>query len=160
MDERQPIRVMIVDEHAVVRREPGAVLLTGEDLQQVAAACCGEQAERLFTQQDVYVILMDLIAGAISYLLKNVDICELAEAIRAAHAGHPTLAPEPDYNLTQREQEVLALLAQGMSNPQIAAALVVSRSTVKFHVSSILSKLQVSSRTEAVALALHKHLVT
>jgi NarL family two-component system response regulator LiaR len=113
-------------------------------------------------------------AGAISYLLKNVTADELAEAIRAAHAGRPTLAPEataalihaatrpsePDYDLTPREKEVLTLMSQGLSNPEIAEKLVVSRSTVKFHVSSILSKLDVDGRTEAVALAIKEHLVT
>ena len=107
-------------------------------------------------------------------MLKNVSAAELAEAIRAAHAGRSTLAPEataalihaatrpaePDYELTPRELEVLALMVQGLSNPDIAAELVVSRSTVKFHVSSILSKLGVESRTEAVAMALKQNLVS
>jgi NarL family two-component system response regulator LiaR len=64
------------------------------------------------------------------------------------------------FDLTDRELQVLKLLAQGLNNNQIAEKLVVSRSTVKFHVSSILSKLAVSSRTEAVALALKNHLVS
>jgi NarL family two-component system response regulator LiaR len=112
-------------------------------------------------------------AGAIGYLLKNVGADELADAIRSAHAGRPTLAPEaaqvliqasrqpmkPGNDLTEREREVLSLLVKGMSNNDIADRLVVSRSTVKFHVSSILSKLSVSSRTEAVALALNHKLV-
>jgi NarL family two-component system response regulator LiaR len=115
-------------------------------------------------------------AGAISYLLKNVSAEELAKAIRAAHAGRSTLAPEaaevlihtartsgtplPGHDLTEREREVLALMVGGYNNTEISDKLVVSKSTVKFHVSNILSKLHVSSRTEAVALALQKNLVS
>jgi NarL family two-component system response regulator LiaR len=112
-------------------------------------------------------------AGAIGYLLKNVSADELADAIRAAHAGRPTLAPEaaqaliqstrrpqsPSYDLTERELEVLALMIEGLSNPEIADRLVVSYSTAKFHVSNVLSKLGVASRTEAVSLALKQKLV-
>jgi NarL family two-component system response regulator LiaR len=112
-------------------------------------------------------------AGAMSYLLKNVSADQLADAIRAAHAGRPTLAPEAaqaliratrrppklGYDLTEREREVLALMVEGLTNPDIAQRLVVSRSTVKFHVSHILSKLAAESRTEAVALALRHDLL-
>jgi two-component system, NarL family, response regulator LiaR len=112
-------------------------------------------------------------AGALSYLLKNVSADELARAIRAARAGQPTLAPEatqalihrairppaPGHDLSPREREVLALLVQGLSNPKIAGELTLGRSTVKFHVSSILGKLGVQSRTEAVALAVQHKLV-
>jgi NarL family two-component system response regulator LiaR len=111
-------------------------------------------------------------SGAISYLLKNVSAGELAAAIRAAHAGRATLAPEAAQalihstqvarlgrELTDREREVLALLIEGLSNAEIAARLVISQSTAKFHVSSILSKLEVGSRAEAVSLALQHHLI-
>jgi NarL family two-component system response regulator LiaR len=113
-------------------------------------------------------------AGAIGYLLKNVTVDELAEAVRGAYAGRSTLAPEAaealiqtaarqperDYDLTPREQEVLALLVEGLSNPDIAERLSVSRSTARAHVSNILSKLEVSNRAEAIALALRQKLVT
>src|SRR5262249_40217646 len=105
-------------------------------------------------------------AGAIGYLLKNVTPDELANAIRAAHRGRGTLAPEAaevpihgpvhqdepplGHDLTEREREVLDLMVKGLDNNKIAETLVVSRSTVKFHVSNILSKLFVNSRTEAV----------
>ena len=115
-----------------------------------------------------------LAAGAISYLLKNVSADELARAIRDAAAGRSTLAPEaarvlvqatrpangPGTDLTEREREVLNLVAQGRSNQQIAEAMVISIATVKAHVSSILSKLGVTSRAEAIAYAIKHKLVT
>jgi two-component system, NarL family, response regulator LiaR len=125
-----------------------------------------------FKEQDT--VQNALQAGAIGYLLKDVSANELARAIRAAHAGRATLAPEatqalvqaanqppaPGHDLTERERVVLALLVEGLNNTQIAARLVVSPSTIKSHVSNILSKLGVSSRSEAVALALRSGLVT
>jgi NarL family two-component system response regulator LiaR len=124
-----------------------------------------------FTEEDL--VRRALQAGAIGYLLKDASAAELAAAIRAAKAGRPTLAPEaaqvliraatqprgPGDDLTPREREVLALLAEGRTNPQIAARLVVSRATVKFHISSILAKLGAGSRTEAVAFAFQHRLV-
>jgi len=115
-----------------------------------------------------------LAAGAISYLLKNVTSDELAKAIRDAASGKSTLSPEaarvlirstrptrqPGFELTEREREVLNLVVQGMSNQQIAEALVISITTVKAHISSILSKLEVSSRAEAIAYAIKNKLVT
>jgi NarL family two-component system response regulator LiaR len=115
-----------------------------------------------------------LAAGAISYLIKNVTSDELAKAIRDAVSGRSTLSPEaarvliqatrpakqPLFELTEREQEVLKLVVQGQSNQQIADALVISITTVKAHISNILSKLQVSSRTEAIAYAIKHKLAT
>jgi NarL family two-component system response regulator LiaR len=112
-------------------------------------------------------------AGAIGYLLKDVSAVDLAKAIRDAHAGRATLSPEtaqtlvetanqppaPGLNLTERERDVLALMVEGLINAKIAAKLIVSPYTIKSHVSNILAKLGVTSRTEAVALALRHKLV-
>ncbi len=212
MTDDQTIRVMIVDDHAVVRSGLGAFLSTFDDFDLVGEAENGKDAVRLTGTLQPHVIVMDLVmpemdgatatrlirqqypgvqiialtsfreeglvqgalqAGAISYLLKNVSANELARAIRAAYSGRSTLSPEaaevliqaatqpraPTYDLTSREHDVLVLMVKGLSNGEIAEKLVVSSSTVKFHVSNILSKLNVSSRTEAVALALQQHLV-
>ena len=115
-------------------------------------------------------------SGAIGYLLKNVTSDELANPIRAAYRGRSTLAPEAaevlihaathqdtppvGHDLTEREREVLDLMVKGLDNNKIAETLVVSRSTVKFHVSNILSKLYATSRTEAVVVAIQHHLVS
>ena len=205
------IRVLIADDHAMVRSGLAAFLMANEDLELVGEASNGVEAVRACAKVRPDVVLMDLVmpgmdgataireihavqpdvqvialtsfpeedlvqraleSGAISYLLKNVSADELAEAIRRAKAGRSTLAPEAaqalilrarqpvqTYDLTQREREVLALMVKGLSNPEIAQRLIVGRSTAKFHVSSVLTKLGVSSRTEAVALALQHHLV-
>ena len=119
-------------------------------------------------------IMNALEAGAIGYLTKDISAEELAWAIRAAHSGRATLSPDvsqalvqaankspaPGSDLTEREREVLALMVEGLNNTQIAGKLSVSPSTVKSHVSNILSKLGVSSRTEAVTLAFRHKLVT
>jgi NarL family two-component system response regulator LiaR len=208
------IRVMIVDDHAVVRSGLSTFLMTCDDMELVAEVASGEQAIRLCSETQPDVVLMDLVmpgmdgatatrkireqcpdiqvialtsfkeqdlvqgalqAGAIGYLLKDVSADELANAIRAAFAGKPTLAPEAaealiqatrhpaekiGFDLTDREREVLALMVEGLNNNQIADRLVVSHSTAKFHVSSILSKLGAASRTEAVSIALQNDLVT
>ena len=212
MTAAKPIRVMIVDDHAVVRGGLKFFLLGFDDLELAGEAEDGEEALRLCDQIHPDVILMDMMmpgidgatatqairqrhpqvqvialtsfkeqdlvqralqAGAIGYLLKDVQADELAEAVRAAHAGRPTLAPEatqaliqaatqppqPGHDLTEREREVLALMVKGLSNNEIAERLIVSISTVKYHVSGILSKLGAANRAEAVALALQHHLV-
>jgi NarL family two-component system response regulator LiaR len=212
MHQENPIRVLIVDDHAVVRSGLSAFLLAYEDLEMVGDAANGAEAIRLCEKFRPDVILMDLVmpgmdgaaatrairaqhpdvqvialtsfkeedlvqgalqAGAIGYLLKNVSADELAGAIRAAHGGRPTLAPEAaealiqaamhkpsvGYDLTDREKEILKLMTEGLSNPEMADRLFVSRSTIKFHVSNILSKLGAESRTEAVAIAIHNNLL-
>ena len=208
-----PIRVMIVDDHAVVRSGLSAFLMAYDDLEFVGEASGGLDAVRRCPDIRPDVILMDLMmpevdgseatrlireacphvqvialtsykeeelvqgalkAGAIGYLLKNVSAEELANAIRAAYAGRPTLAPEaaavliraathkndePGPCLTDRELEILRAMVDGLSNPDIAKKLFVSRSTVKFHVSNILMKLGAASRTEAVSMAIHGKIV-
>ena len=146
----------------------------------------GASATRLIRQQSPSIQVLALTsfkeenlvkgalqAGAIGYLLKDVTADELARAIRAAHAGRTTLSPEAaqalvhatshppptSVELTGRELEVLSLMVVGLNNTQIAGKLCVSPSTIKSHVSNILSKLGVSSRTEAVTLALRTHLL-
>lgn len=208
----KPIRVMLVDDHAMVRKGLATFLKIYDDLKLVGEAGGGEEALKLSAKVQPDVILMDMVlpdmdgaqatqkirevvpnvqvimlssfkdgdfikkaleAGAIGYLLKDISADELAKAIRAAHLGHATLSPEivhslvkntnmqpaPGFDLTEREIEVLGLMVEGLSNTQIAARLGVSSSTVKSHVSNVLSKLGVESRTEAVTLALRTHLI-
>ena len=212
MTRPERIRVLIVDDHAVVRSGLATFLQAFEDFELVGEAGDGGEALRLCAQAAPHIVLMDLLmpemdgitatrairqrhpetqvialtsfqdqdrvqaaidAGALGYLLKNVSADDLARAIRSARAGRPTLAPEatqalmraarqppaPGHDLTPREREVLALMARGLNNAEIAKRLVVNRSTAKFHVSNILTKLGAASRTEAVALALTHHLV-
>ena len=209
----QSIRVMLVDDHTMVRRGLATFLKAFDDLELAGEAESGAAAIQLCAQVLPDVILMDMVmpgmdgatatraicqkypqvqvialtsykegdlvknaleAGAIAYLLKDVSADSLVRAIRAAHAGRATLSPEaaqalvetanqppaPGLDLTERECEVLALLVEGLNNTQIAGRLTVSPSTIKSHVSNILSKLGVASRTEAVTLALRNRLVT
>jgi len=213
MNTSQTIRVMLVDDHNVVRSGLATFLRAYDDLEIVGEAKNGLEAVHLCHEKQPDVILMDLMmpemdgivatqailaecpqikiiamtsfedeklvqgvlaAGAISYLIKNVTSDELAKAIRDAVSGKPTLSPEaakvliqatrptkqPLVDLTEREQEVLKLVVQGLSNQQIADSLFISITTVKAHISNILSKLGVSSRAEAIAYALKHNLAT
>jgi len=208
----KPIRIMLVDDHTMVRRGLATFLKVFSDMQLVGEAENGEAAIELCAEVLPDVILMDMVmpvmdgaattrairqkfphvqiialtsfkegkiiksaleAGAIGYLLKDVTADDLAWAIRAAHAGRTTLSPEvaqslveianqppaPGLDLTEREREVLSLMIEGLNNTQIAGRLTVSPSTIKSHVSNILSKLGVTSRTEAVSLALRNGIV-
>lgn len=213
MDEQTPIRILLVDDHDMVRRGLAVFLLAYDDLVLVGEATNGAEALEKCAELQPDVVLMDLMmpvmdgitairlirerypktqvialtsfseeklvetalqAGAIGYLFKNVSVDELAAAIRAVRVGRPTLAPEATkvliqkttrpmalgHDLTSRERDILRLLVEGLSNPEIAEKLNLSRSTVKTHVSHILEKLGVDSRVEAVTLAIRHNLTT
>jgi NarL family two-component system response regulator LiaR len=209
----ETIRVLLVDDHVVVRRGLGALLATYDDIEVVGEAGGGGQGAEIAGRLLPDVVLMDLVmpeidgieatrrvkaispstqvivltsysederifpaikAGALSYLLKEVGPDDLVRAIRAARRGeatlHPTVAARlmqelsggrssPLDELTEREREVLACIARGMSNAEIANHLVVGERTVKTHVSNILSKLHLQDRTQAALLALRERLV-
>lgn len=133
------------------------------------------QVVMLTSSKDEALVQAALQAGAIGYMLKNISVHDMVHTIRMAHAGKATLAPEatqalinlavqsrsapPTYNLTDRERTVLSLMVNGLSNQEIADQIFVSRSTVKVYVSTILSKLGVHNRIEAVRLAVEQSLV-
>lgn len=207
----EKIRIMLVDDHAVVRSGLGAFLSVNPDLELVGEAENGEHAVARANILKPDVILMDLMmpvmdgvtaiaiikkqnpaiqiialtsfqedelvqnalkGGAIGYLMKNVSARELAAAIRAAKDGKVTLSPEAAQALvhasqqpqetevfTEREREVLKLMVEGLNNAEIAERLVISLSTVKYHISNILMKLGVDNRVAAVTTALQKKMV-
>jgi NarL family two-component system response regulator LiaR len=145
----------------------------GEATREILRRCSATRVLVLTSFSDEALIENALNAGAIGYLMKNISGDELAAAIRGAAAGRPTLAPEATEalmhrvaappssgdDLTTRERQVLTLLADGLSNTEIAERLVISISTVKSHVSSIITKLGASGRTEAATIALRRRLI-
>jgi NarL family two-component system response regulator LiaR len=212
----EPITVLIVDDHEVVRNGIRGYLDTLPEYDVVGEADSGEQAVDLVKQLVPDVVLMDLIlpgmdgveatrivksisprtqvvvltsyhddslifpalkAGAISYILKDMKMNKLAEAITKAHNGevilHPKVASRVLQNirkdsdadniiyteLTERELDVLKLIASGYSNSKIAEELVISENTVKGHVSNILSKLHLADRTQAAVFAWQQGIV-
>ena len=211
MNDETKIRVMIVDDHAVVRSGLGAFLSVVPDLELVGEAENGDLAVLRCGHLQPDVILMDLMmpgtdgvtatrlikekyphtqvialtsfqedelvqgamkAGAIGYLMKSISAQELSAAIRAAKSGKIILSPEAAQALvhvarqaeeiealTERELEVLGLMVDGLNNAEIADRLVVSLSTVKYHISNILMKLGVENRVAAVTTAMQRKLV-
>lgn len=211
----EPITVLLVDDHSMIRMGLRAYFATLADIAVVAEASSGEEAVKAATQHAPDVALMDLMmpgmdgveatrqlkgasprtqvivltsyhddehifpaiqAGALSYLLKDVDPDELADAVRRAHAGEAVLNPRvaarvvqemrgeretfnPFTELTEREMEVLRLIADGMSNGEIAEQLVIAEKTVKSHVTNILSKLHLADRTQAAVYAWREGIV-
>jgi NarL family two-component system response regulator LiaR len=212
----EPITVMIVDDHEMVRKGARGYLEAQPDISVVAEAESGAEAVRLAREYVPDVVLMDLVmpgmdgveatrqvkdvsprtriiiltsyhedehifpalqAGAISYLLKDVKASELVEAIQRAAKGEATLHPrvatrlikqlssretERGYlftALTEREMEVLKLIARGLTNQKIAEQLVISIGTVKGHISNILSKLHLADRTQAAVFAWQEGIV-
>jgi two-component system, NarL family, response regulator len=208
MNQSTNIRVLIADDHSIVRQGLATIIDRDPEMTVVAQAEDGQQAIALFREHQPDVTLMDLRmpqmfgveaitaicsefkqarimvlttydgdediyrglqAGAQGYLLKDAKPNELLNAIRTIHSGQKYVPPEVGAKLVQRmsnpklsdrELDVLRLMAQGMSNQEIGAALNVGESTVKSHVNRILSKLGVSDRTQAVIVAIKRGIVS
>lgn len=214
--EQTPVRLLLVDDHQIVRKGLRALLDTEADLQVVGEASSGAEAVELAARLRPDVILMDLVmpgmdgveatrrilehdprarvlvltsfgsdnkvfpaikAGALGFLLKDTRPEELIEALHAAAKGESALdpgvarrllrefAPEGDSEegielLTHREEDVMRLLARGLTNERIAAELFISEATVRTHVGNILGKLKLSNRTQAALYALRTGLIS
>jgi len=216
-DATEKIKVLIVDDHQVVRQGLRTFLELQDDILVVGEAEDGRMAVEMARQLQPDVVLMDLVmprldgisatrqvkslgydvkvialtsfteddkvfpaiqAGASSYLLKDVSPENLVDAIRAAHRGEARLHPDiarklmeqvahqprlardaQEENLTERERDVIQLVAQGCSNQEIAKELVISEKTVKTHVSNMLGKLHLEDRTQLAIYAIRKGLV-
>ncbi len=207
MSQSTTIRVLIVDDHAIVRKGLVTIINRDPEMTAIAQAEDGQQAIAAFREYQPDVTLMDLRmpkmggveaimaicaefkqariavlttydgdediyrglqAGAQGYLLKDAKPGELLNAIRAIHNGQKYIPPEvgakllqrmSNPELSERELEVLRLMAQGMGNQEIGTALSIGESTVKSHVNRILSKLGVSDRTQAVIIAVKRGIV-
>ncbi len=208
MSQSTKIRVLIVDDHAIVRKGLATIINRDPEMIAIAQAEDGQQAIAAFRKHQPDVTLMDLRmpkmggveaiiaicaefkqariavlttydgdediyrglqAGAQGYLLKDAKPGELLNAIRAIHNGQKYIPPEvgakllqrmSNPELSERELEVLRLMAQGMGNQEIGTALSIGESTVKSHVNRILSKLGVSDRTQAVIVAVKRGIVS
>jgi NarL family two-component system response regulator LiaR len=212
LSQEKLIRILVVDDHTMVRRGLATFIGVFDDFSMVGEATNGESSIRLCNELNPDIVLMDMVlpdidgasatraikrehpeirvifltsfkdevlimnamqAGAVGYLLKDISANELAQAIRGAMSGQVTFSPEaarimltankqqpvPGGDLTERERAVLELMVEGLNNTQIAQRLFISPATVKSHVSNILSKLNVTGRTEAVALAIRHGLI-
>jgi NarL family two-component system response regulator LiaR len=212
LSQEKLIRILVVDDHTMVRRGLATFIGVFDDFSMVGEATNGESSIRLCNELNPDIVLMDMVlpdmdgasatraikrehpeirvifltsfkdevlimnamqAGAVGYLLKDISENELAQAIRGAMSGQVTFSPEaarimltankqqpvPGGDLTERERAVLELMVEGLNNTQIAQRLFISPATVKSHVSNILSKLNVTGRTEAVALAIRHGLI-
>jgi DNA-binding NarL/FixJ family response regulator len=204
MNPSHPIRILVVDDHPVVRQGLVGMLEEVPDLTVIGQACNGREAIEIFRQQQPDVTLMDLRmpemdgvaaisaicaefhqarivvlstydsdediyrglrAGAKGYLLKDAEPEELLAAIRTVYSGKQYIPPDVGAKLVERmmspqlsdrEMEVLRLMAKGKTNNEISEELYIAERTVKFHINNIFSKLEVGDRTQAVIIALER----
>lgn len=201
-----PIRLMIVDDHMVMRMGLAYAASAQPDIQVVAEVESGEEAIEAYRTHTPDVVILDLRmpglsgietiralrqefrdarivifsnyargeeiyqamkAGAAGFVVKNMDLAQLLDAIRKVHAGERCLPPDLAIRmserilspLSERETEVLTLIAKGRSNKEIASTLSVTEGTVKLHVTNILTKLEVNTRTEALVVAVQRGII-